>query len=433
MKNRIISLLMALVLVFSSCVVVTTIYADTVQDSTLTLNTTSSTSKKLVFTGTDSIDINSSIRKFEATASNEGIFVNSSKSNLAFTKRNGEWVINNLKDVVADTILTVKGTFTYQTDSVRFATITVKYTGSSWEVIDNPNEDNIEYNRTFSLLYANEENKYGTSAGIFLTGDDSIEGDISWATFISFNAGNNNGVFLNGTKTSVEMKKINQYDWYVCLSDAGISAVKNDVITIKGAITHKGKTAVFNEVSFIFDGTTWSLKTDVQNCSFEQYYINDTDKYGTSKGIFLKSNDSLEYDTTWGTFISFESGEENGVFLNGTKTSVQMKKFTATDWYVCLQDSNISAVTGDKVTVKGAITYKSQRVVFESITLVFDGITWNPGDDPNLETGRTLSLGIQLDNQEKGIYLIGDDGLTAPGWTENVYAYPGEDNGVFLN
>ncbi len=433
MKNKVISLLMALVLVFSSCVVVTTIYADTVQDSTLTLNATSSTAKKLVFTGTDSIDVSSSVKKFEATADNEGIFVNSSKEDLAFTKRNGEWIINNLKNVDTDTTLTVKGTFIYQTYSVRFDTITVKYTGSSWEVIDNPDEDNIEYNRTFSLLYANEENKYGTSGGIFLTGNDNIEGDVTWATFISFNAGSNNGVFLNGTKTSVQMKKINQYDWYVCLSDAAVTAVKNDVITIKGAITHKGKTAVFNEVSFVFDGITWSLKTNVENCSFKQYYINDTDKYGTSKGIYLKSDDSLEHDPSWGTFISFEGGDENGVFLNGTKTSVQMKKFTATDWYVCLQDSNISAVTGDKITVKGAITYKSKKVVFEAITLVFDGITWNPADDPNLETGRTLTLGTQLDNQEKGIYLIGDDGLTAPGWNENVCAYPGDSNGVFLN
>ena len=433
MKNRIISLLMALILVFSSGFVAITMYADGVEDSTLTLNTGSSTSKKLVFTGTDSIDISSSIKKFEAAAGNEGIIVNSSKSDLAFTKRNGEWIINNLKDVDTDTIVTVKGTFTYQTYSVRFNTITVKYTGNSWEVIDNPNEDNIEYNRTFTLLYANDENKYGTANGIFLTGDDSIEGDVTWSTFISFDAGNNNGVFLNGTKTDVKMKKINQHDWYVCLSDSGITAVKNDVITMKGAITHNNKTAVFNEVAFVFDGITWSLKTDVENCSFEQYYINDTDKYGTSKGIYLKSNDSLEYDAAWGTFISFESGEENGVFLNDTKTAVNMKKFTATDWYVCLQDSNISAKNGDRVTVKGAITYKSKKVVFESITLVFDGITWNLTEDPNLETGRTLTLGMQLNNPEKGIYLIGDDGLTAPGWTEKVCAYPGEDNGVFLN
>lgn len=434
MGKRIISLITVLVLLFSVCSVVTNVYANNVVESTLTLNTASSTAKKLVFAGTDTIDVNSNIKKFKATAENEGIILNSAiNENLAFVKKDGNWAINLSENAVADTTVTVKGTFTYQTYSVRFDTITVKYTGSSWEVIENPNEDNIEYNRTFTLLYANEENKYGTSGGIFLTGDDSIEGDVTWATFISFNAGNNNGVFLNGTKTEVQMKKINQYDWYVCLSDAGIAAVKNDVVTIKGAITHNDKTAVFNEVSFVFDGITWSLKTDAQNCSFEQYYINDADKYGTSKGIYLRSNDSLEHDASWGTFISFESGEENGVFLNGTKTSVQMKKFTATDWYVCLQDSNISASTGDKVTVKGAITYKSKRVVFESITLVFDGVTWNLTEDPNLETGRTLTLGIQLNNPEKGIYLIGDDGLTAPGWTENVFAYPGEDNGVFLN
>lgn len=434
MGKRIISLITALVLLFSVCSVVTTVYANNVEDSTLTLNAAASTAKKLVFTGTDTIDINSNIKKFKATAENEGIILNSSiNENLAFVKKDGNWAINLSENAVADTTVTIKGTFTYQSYSVRFATISLKYTGSVWTVIDTPAGDNIEYNRTFNLLYANDENQYGTSAGIFLSSNDSIEGDITWNTFISFDEGDNNGVFLNGTKTAVQMKKISQYDWYVCLSDAGISAVKDDVVTIKGAITHKNKTAIFNEASFIFDGVTWSVKTDSEIGTFEQYYINEIDRYGNAKGIYLTSQDSIEHDASWGTFISFEAGEENGVFLNGTKTSVQMKKFAKNNWYVCLQDSNISAEEGDIVTVKGAITYQSKRVVFEEITLVFDGISWSLTDDPNLETGRTLSLDTQFSNPKDGICLIGDDGLSAPGWEKNIYSYSGNDNGVFLN
>jgi len=433
MGKKFISLLTALVLLFSCCFVVTNVSAADVVDSTLTLNA-DSTAKKLVFTGTDSISISSNIKKFKATATNEGIIVNSSKNeNLAFVKNNGKWIINFPSNVEVDTTVTVKGTFTYDIDSVRFATITLKYTGSTWTVIDNPNEDNIEYDRTLNLLYANEENKYGTSAGIFLTGDDSLEGDTSWGTFISFDAGDDNGVFLNGTKTDVQMKKINQYDWYVCLSDAGIAAVKNDVVTVKGAITHKGKTAVFKEVSFVFDGTTWSVETNVEKSTIKLFYINDDDKYGNSKGIYLTSEDSLECDTSWGTFISFVAGDDNGVFLNGNKTNVQMKKFTQNNWYVCLQDAGINAQTGDQVTLKGAITYKSKTVVFEEITFVFDGTTWSLTDDPDLETGRTLSLDTQFSNPKDGICLIGDDTLVAPGWQENVYSYTGNDNGVFLN
>ena len=93
MKRRIISLLTALVLVLSCCFIVTTVSADVVE-STLTLSA-SSTAKKLVFTGTDTIDINSNIRKFKANGSNEGIFVNSSiNSDLVFVKKDGNWAIN---------------------------------------------------------------------------------------------------------------------------------------------------------------------------------------------------------------------------------------------------------------------------------------------------------------------------------------------------
>ena len=100
MGKKFISLLTALVLLFSCCFVVTNVSAADVVDSTLTLNA-DSTAKKLVFTGTDSISISSNIKKFKATATNEGIIVNSSKNeNLAFVKNNGKWIINFPSNVV---------------------------------------------------------------------------------------------------------------------------------------------------------------------------------------------------------------------------------------------------------------------------------------------------------------------------------------------
>ncbi len=436
MTKRIISLLTALILVLSACYVTTFVYANDVVDSTLTLDATSSTAKRIYFTGTDSVDINSTIRKFEPNSTSEGIIVNSSlDSDLFFVKTGGKWRITLPSDAVADTTVTVKGTFTYKAGSisVRFATISLKYTGSAWEVIETPDTDNIEYNRTFSLLYANDENQYGTSGGIFLSADDTIECDTSWGTFISFNEGENNGVFLNNAKTQVQMRKINTHDWYVCLSDAGITAQKDDVITVKGSITYKGKTAIFNAASFVFDGTTWALKVDVETATFEPYYFNNDIKYGDAKGIYLTSDDSIEHDISWATFISFDAGADNGVFLNNVKTNVKMKKFTKADWYVCLQDEDITAQTGDIVTVKGTITFKGKKVLFEAISLVFNGTTWGLVDDPNLETGRTLTLGTQLPNPENGILLIGDDSLAAPGWEQNIYNDGAADSGVFLN
>lgn len=351
----------------------------------------------------------------------------------------GIFFIDGLSAVNGTTI-TVKGLFASSTQAdwslvghfylpeMRFT-----YDGSVWNYVDPNAETIVENNRSLSLLYANDDAKYGTSGGIFLSGDDTIEGDTSWGTFLSFDEGENNGVFLNGTKTNTQMKKISAHDWYVCLSDAGITAAKDDVVTIKGAITYKNTTAVFNEVSFVFDGTTWAKNGALENATFEQYYINDTDMFGTQNGIYLTGTDSLEHDDSWATFLSFDDGEENGVFLNGTKTSAPMKKFTATNWYVCLSDASIAAQAGDEVTVKGAITYKGMTSVFEAISLVFDGTTWNLTDDPNLETGRNLFLDVQVSNPEKGIWLVGDDSLVAPGWDLNVNSQAGNANGVFFN
>ena len=132
MKKRIVSLFIALVLLFSSCFVTTNVFATNTIDSVLTLDNSSSTNKKLVFTGTDSVDINSNIKKFKANDDNEGIFFNLSKNaDLAFVKKDGKWVINFPKDVTVtqDTTIMVKGVFTYGENSVRFNTITVKYNG----------------------------------------------------------------------------------------------------------------------------------------------------------------------------------------------------------------------------------------------------------------------------------------------------------------
>lgn len=434
MKKRIISLLTAAILIVASCFITTAVYADNTVDSTLTLNAQESTAKKLVFSGTDTIDINSSIKKFKATAENEGIIVNSTiNKDLAFVKRNGTWIINFSKNVAADTVVTVKGTFTYDSYSVKFDTISVKYNGSAWVVTDTPATDNTEYNRTFDLHYADDINKYGTVNGFFLLGNDTLECDTSWGTLISFDEGDNNGVFINGAKTATQMKKITPFVWYVCLSDAGVTPVKDDVVTVKGAITHNGKTAVYQQISVVFDGTTWDVKTEVEEGTFKQYYISDTERFGNEKGIYLESNDSMEHDANWNTFISFDAGDNNGVFLNGVKTSVKMKKFAKDYWYVCLQDSNISAKTGDNVTVKGTVTHKNKKVCFAEISLVFDGVTWSLTDDPNLETGRTLYLDEQLPDPQNGISLIGDDGLAKLGWEQRIYAYTGEQNGVFLN
>lgn len=434
MKKRIIALLTAVVLLVSSCFAAIVVQAgDNVVDSTLTLSA-SSTAKKLVFSGTDSIDINSNTKQFKAENNNEGIFVNSSKNaDLAFVKRSGNWNINFSQNVADGTVVTVKGTFVYSTYSVRFNTISIKYTNGAWGVIDTPAEDTIEYGRALSLSYANDDVKYGNENGIFLSSNDTLEADTTWSTFISFDDGDNNGVFLNGVKTNTQMKKTRDYNWYVCLSDAQVTIKKDDVITIKGSITHNGKTAVFNEFSFVFDGNTWAVYVETENAEFEQFYIDDIYKYGTNTGIYLRGNDSLEHDASWNTYILFESDENSGVFLNGTKTSVKMKKFSATDWYVCLGDADISAKTGDIVTIKGLISHKSKRVLFEEISLVFNGTTWGLTDDPNLETGRTLTLDVSADNTTGGFFLIGNDSLEALGWEKKIYNDGSADSGVFLN
>lgn len=432
MKKRIISLILAMILVFSACYV-TTLVSAAVVDSTLTLDS-SSTAGRLLFTGTDSVSVSGISKKFVPATESDGVIVNSvMNSELKFYKSAGKWNLFLADNAVAGTTVTILGTFTYETTSVRFATITLKYNGNAWFVTENPDITNTEYNRSFSLNYVDDENKYGTSAGIFLTGDDSLEYDETGSTFISFDEGENNGVFLNDTKTDVQMKKIGEHDWYLCLTDANITAKKDDVITIKGAITHKGKTAVFNVASFVFDGNTWLVNVNVEKCAFELHYTNEEIKYGTATGIYLKSNDSIEHDASWGTYISFEAGNDNGVFLNGTKTSAKMKKFTATEWYVCLSEENITAKTGDIITVKGYISHKSSRVLFEEISLVFNGTTWGLTDDPNLETGRTLTFDPTAPNSATGIYLKGDDSLVAPGWETNIYNDGATDSGVFLN
>ena len=113
MGKRIISLITVLVLLLSVCSVVTNVYANNVVESTLTLNTASSTAKKLVFAGTDTIDVNSNIKKFKATAENEGIILKALKEQ----KKNKSIILVSHREstmAVADRIYKVEGGRMYE-------------------------------------------------------------------------------------------------------------------------------------------------------------------------------------------------------------------------------------------------------------------------------------------------------------------------------
>lgn len=442
MKRRIISLLTALVLIFSCCFISTGILVSAVvEDCTLSNPVVGSTANQLKFTGTSTTVPSGVSKQYKADNTiGDGIYIDGALVDKPIIKAaDNSWSIKGLT-VATNMVITVKGTFTYEGNSVRFNTITVKYNGSAWGIIENPNFDDLtstENDRVFQLQYIDDTIKYGGANGIYLLANDSLAYDHTWSTALSFDDGDDNGVFLNGQKKdSVVMKKVGANAWYVDLAAATLTAQIDDEITLKGAITHNGKTAVFNEATFVFDGTTWAAKTNKSSAKFTLDYqeTNPSMLYGDKNGIYLTSDDVLNH-LGWETAIPFDLGDDNGVFVNGTKTNVFLKKYAADSWYVCLNDNGYPAEIGDVVVVKGAITQGTNTVVFDPIAVVFDGVTWYLTDDPNLETGRSLSLDVQtgVPPVQEGIYLIGDDSLEAPGWEKEIIAYPSDDSGVFVN
>ena len=84
-------------------------------------------------------------------------------------------------------------------------------------------------------------------------------------------------------------------------------------------------------------------------------------------GIYLTATDNMPVDSSWGTFIYPANEISSGVFINGTRAAIAVKKYGNTAYYLCLLDYGYVPKDGDMVLVSGRYELGNMFVEFAPI------------------------------------------------------------------
>lgn len=284
----------------------------------------------------------------------------------------------------AGTKVTVKGLFTSSTQvgvwtvvgSMFLPEMTFTYDGSAWTYVNNSSI--IEYTGTPVFKSSDGANGFYFSAGETAFPNDPT----NWSVKAIAENTEESGVFLNGDKTEVYLKKTNTDEWYVCMSDAGITpeaglVAEGDEITIAGSFVYQNHRITFKEATFTFNGTAYEGPS--ANYTGTPKLL-ELEEFGLAKGFYFSSLDGAPHATDWSLTYTAVEGDENGVFVNGTKTAINLKKTETNTWYVCISDAGVTLNEGDVLTIAGAFQANSDVVTFTEASFEFTGKHFSEGE-----------------------------------------------------
>lgn len=310
---------------------------------------------------------------------------------------NGAFYIGKL-NAVAGTTVVVRGHFTSSNGGdwsiaghMYFKEIKFTYDGSAWYVGDGP--EYTEYTGTPVFQPAND------FAGLYFSAGETefpYNSDV-WNVAATPIDNDESGVFLNGEKTAVVIKKIAEDKWYVCLADAGVVPDFGDEITIAGTFVYGTHKITFEEATYVYENPTETFTgTPV---------LSESGGFGSAAGFYFTSNDGASYDSSWGTPISAAIDANSGVFVNGVKTGVVLKKINANTWYVDI--AGVALNYGDLVTIKGSFVNGDEIINFNEAVFKFDGKRFGVGDFEVTDfTVTGLSYNHIIYDEERGCWIM---------------------------
>ncbi len=299
----------------------------------------------------------------------------------------GTFFINGLNATVGTEVV-VRGYFAVSTtadwvvkSNYYLKEIKFVYDGSAWSVYKEINYTEYEGTPVFKELGAVED---GELKGFYFTAGETAF-PYSWETSVYAADDEESGVFLNGEKTSVFLKKVTEDSWYVCLSDARVVPENGDEITIVGSFIYDTHRITFEEYTF-----TYETEEPVQKYTGTPV-LGEEEYYGSAAGFYFHSEDGAPFATDWSLTYNAAQGDDNGVFLNGVKTEIFLKKINTNVWYVCITDVGVTPNADDVITIKGDFVVKdgTDTVTFNEAAFEFNGRSFSAGEIEN--TGFTIT------------------------------------------
>ncbi len=284
-----------------------------------------------------------------------------------------------------------------------------QYNGSSWVKYVKPDY----YTPT---LFAGSNTEVN---GVYLTNADDMPYDENWS--LNYTAKDStSGVWVNGSRTEVFLKKILADRWYVCLVDKGITATRGTTVAVKGTFVNGENEIEFTETTYIYDGTKWCAGSEL-DMDFAITGIGNS-TYEAGLGWKLRFNtDSIVYGEDFATELGTYT-----IQVNGADTTVRV--FTA-------EGNNLGILVEGLEQYPQGTTVKVQSGTIGDYTLtntyeiIYDAGQWKLAHETH---DVTLSFSHKMNGTNNLVYRYTEDltGLLSKGQTFKAsYA----DSGIYVN
>ena len=290
----------------------------------------------------------------------------------------GEFYIDGLNATVG-TKVTVKGHFVSSTQAdwtmvgnFFLPELEFVYNGSAWSLVQEITY--TDYEGTPEFYQGN-----GVAGFYFTAGETEFPYATDWSLIAVAADNDESGVFLNGEKTPVFLKKVDSELWYVCLSDAGVVPEDGDEITIAGTFIYDTHRITFEEYTYVYEDAS-TEEPEPEPVYTGTPVLSETEEYGKASGFYFTSEDGAPYAEDWSLNATAADGDENGVFVNGTKTAIILKKVNTNLWYVCIGDAGVTLNYGDVVTIKGNFVLGNDTVAFNEASFEYNGKHFGEGE-----------------------------------------------------
>ena len=259
----------------------------------------------------------------------------------------------------AGTRVEFKGVYEWKGALVGIDSTVLEWNGSQWLNVTPAHDEDVE----FALHESN-----GTSKIIYLKGTDGF--DPSASAFIDPMPGEENGVFLNGIRTGVQLYKIgtpnNESVYHVLLTGQDIEAQLGDEVVIKGRFVSNCHIVEYKEVMFTFDGREWVTSNLPTKVTPEDTTEGDS---ATSVGFTVSPEDALGVDA-----VNAYAFTEGGIYVNGLyNAAAQLYKLETNLYKVDLSTCGTTFKAGDTVTVDGTVEKAGVKVEYLRSVFTYDG------------------------------------------------------------
>ena len=228
--------------------------------------------------------------------------------------------------------------------------------------------------------------------------DTSYEPEVQVETWTSYTGSilKNRNVLMNeeGTAIGLQVSDTTATSAKITLP---AEAVTGDIITISGGFQTDTHSFTLKQVSYLWDGTSWSI--------FAPVLMDPVKVTGESKAtaIYLRLSENLDGEAWKNGIIPLQG--KGCILYNGEAITIDVQKCWDENM-ICIQPRDVTPVKGDTITISGQFKYTKTDGIIDiaPYTIWYDGTTddgtpvWTSTEtapavsgDLNYDEGKTVS------------------------------------------